>query len=150
MKVFDLTGDPQHDRFGRVGHQGTFNASQADRMADLLRRSWDEVLQRHRVAGYVYDLASTFHVYFETDRQRLAGVSQRNDLQTRDANRLKGMPGALIAEYTRQLRHRGVDIMSSTGGVLSASHTEQDIAQATTAFEGTVLALLEKKLIHTV
>jgi glutamate-1-semialdehyde 2,1-aminomutase len=171
MKVFDFTGEPQHDRFGRVGHQGTFNASpasaaagivtlrrlakgepiaQADRMADLLRRSWDEVLQRHRVAGYVYGPASTFHVYFETDRQRLAGIRQRTDLQTRDADRLKGMPGALIAQYTRQLRYRGVDIMSSTGGVLSASHSEQDITQATTAFEATVVALLEEKLIHPV
>jgi hypothetical protein len=71
-------------------------------------------------------------------------------VQTRDANRLKGMPGALIAHYTRQLRHRGVDIMSSTGGVLSASHTEPDVAQATAAFEATVFALLEGKLIHTV
>jgi len=170
MKVFDFTGEPRHDRFGRVGHQGTFNASpasaaagivtlrrlangepiqQADRMAELLRRSWDEVLQRHNVAGYIYGLASTFHVYFETDRQRLVGISRRNDLPTRDANRLKGMPGALIAQYTRLLRHHGVDIMSSTGGVLSASHTEQDIAQATTAFEATVGALLEEKLIYT-
>jgi glutamate-1-semialdehyde 2,1-aminomutase len=170
MKVFDFTGEPQHDRFGRVGHQGTFNASppsaaagivtlrrlvngepivQADRMADLLRRSWDQVLQQHHVAGYVYGPASTFHVYFETDRQRLAGISQRKDLPTRDANRLKGMPGALIARYQLHLRHRGVDIMSSTGGVLSASHTEQEVAQATTAFDATVVALLEEKLIST-
>ncbi len=171
MKVFDHTGEPRHDRFGRGGHQDTFNASppsaaagivtlrrlangepirQADRLADLLRRSWDDVLQRHGVAGHVYGPASTFHVYFETDRARLAGIKNRKELQTKDGNRLKGMPGTLIAQYTRHLRHRGVDIMSSTGGVLSASHTEQDIAQATTAFEATIVALLEEQLIHTI
>jgi hypothetical protein len=57
------------------------------------------------------------------------------------------MPGALIAQYQRHLRLRGVDIMSSTGGVLSASHTEQDVAQATAAFDATVAALLEEGLV---
>lgn len=168
MKVFDHTGDPRHDRFGRVGHQGTFNATpaaaaagivtlrrlakgepiqKADRMAELLRKSFDEVLERHHVAGYVYGQASTFHVYFETDRERLSGIRQRRDVQTKEANRLKGMPGALVNSYLRNLRHRGLDIMSSTGGVLSASHTEQDIAQATAAFEATVVALVEEKVV---
>jgi hypothetical protein len=37
--------------------------------------------------------------------------------------------------------------MSSTGGVLSSAHTKGDIAQATTAFEATVLALLQEGLV---
>jgi glutamate-1-semialdehyde 2,1-aminomutase len=36
MKVFDFTGDPRHDRFGRVGHQGTFNASPPSAAAGLV------------------------------------------------------------------------------------------------------------------
>jgi len=40
-----------------------------------------------------------------------------------------------------------VDVMSSTGGVLSAAHTERDIDEATTAFERTVLSLLEDRSI---
>jgi hypothetical protein len=39
--------------------------------------------------------------------------------------------------------------MSSTGGVLCAAHTQEDIAHATRAFEQTIAALLEEKLIHT-
>lgn len=169
MKLFDQTGEPTHDRFGRVVHLGTFNAAppsaaagltalrrvaggqpiaQANRMADLLRQSWDEVLERHGVAGYVYGPASTFHVFFETDAGRLADARRRSDLHTSDANRLKGMPGALVTQYQRQLRMRGVDIMSSTGGVLSASHNEADIAEATNAFDGAVRALLDEGLIH--
>jgi len=40
-----------------------------------------------------------------------------------------------------------IDIMSSTGGVLSAAHSERDINEATTAFEQTVLQLLDEGLI---
>ena len=59
------------------------------------------------------------------------------------------MPAALVIQYQRHLRHRGVDIMSSTGGLLSSAHTEQDIEEATAAFEATVVALLEEGLLLT-
>jgi glutamate-1-semialdehyde aminotransferase len=118
-------------------------------MAELLRRSWDDVLERRGIAGYVYGPASTFHVYFETDPARLRRAADRQALHTTDPKRLKGMPGALVTSYQRHLRHRGVDIMSSTGGLLSSAHNEADIAEATTAFEATVLALREEGLVLT-
>lgn len=170
MRLFEFTGDAQHDRFARVLHFGTFNASppsaaagvtvlrriatgepiqRANAMAEQLRCAWEEVLERHAVAGYVYGETSTFHVYFETEPARVAAASTRGDLQTREAKLLKGMPSSLLANYQRQLRHRGVDIMSSTGGVLSSAHTQQDIADATRAFEATVRSLLEEGLILT-
>jgi hypothetical protein len=37
--------------------------------------------------------------------------------------------------------------MSSTGGLLSSAHTEADVADATAAFEATVLALREEGLV---
>ncbi len=168
LKLFDQTGNPRHDRHERVVHQGTFNAAppsaaagivalrriaagepiaQANRLAETLRRSWDDVLERNRIAGYVYGPASTFHVYFETDPARASDKGSRCDLVTHDAKLLKGMPGALIGEYQRHLRFRGVDNMSSTGGVLSSAHTDQDIAHATVAFEETVIALKRQELI---
>ena len=169
MALFDQTGEPQHDRHQRVTHQGTFNAAPlsaaagiavlrqvadgqatetANARAQQLRQSWDEVLERHGIAGYVYGVCSTFHVYFETDAARLAKAASRADLHTRDAERLKGMPFDLIDQYQRLLRFHGVDIMSSTGGVLSAAHTERDIDQATTAFEQTIAGLLDEGLIR--
>ena len=169
MELFDQTGDPQHDRFERVTHLGTFNAAplsaaagiavlkriatgepikKADAMTKKLQAAWEGVLEKHRVAGYVYGPCSTFHVYFETDAGRIEGASSREDLHTTHAGRLKGMPGELIREYQLHLRHHGVDNMSSTGGVLSAAHTEHDIEQATEAFDKTVRALLHKGLIH--
>ena len=170
MKLFDHTGDPKHDRFERVTHLGTFNAAplsaaagvavlrkvaagepidRANAMAQNLRDSWDAVLERHGIAGYVYGPCSTFHVYFETDPDRIRAASSRRDLYTPEARRLKGMPPQLITEYQWQLRHHGVDVLSFTGGMVSAAHTERDIAEATAAFEQTVLALRDRGLVKT-
>jgi glutamate-1-semialdehyde aminotransferase len=118
-------------------------------MAQKLRDDWAAVLERYNVAGYVYGTCSTFHVYFETDPQRIGQASTRQDLYTTEAKRLKGMPGKLITEYQRQLRYHGVDLMSSTGGVLCSAHTQEDIDHATTAFEQTIASLLEQELIYT-
>ena len=168
MALFDQTGDPHHDRFERVVHLGTFNAApltaaagiallkqvatgepiaKANASAENLRASWDDVLDRHSIAGYVYGISSTFHVYFETDLERIRGASSRDDLHTGDGQRLKGMPAELIDEYQRHLRFHGVDIMSSTGGVTSSAHTDRDIEEATEAFEKTVIALREGEQI---
>ena len=163
MELFDVTGDPQHDRFGRVVHQGTFNGAplcaaagvavlkqvatgepiaRANALAAKLRAAWDQVLEEMGVAGYLYGVCSTFHVYFETDRDRVQAATSRAELYTNDADRLKGMPGALVESYQRQLRFHGVDNMSSTGGLLSAAHTDRDIEEATVAFRLTVEGLL--------
>ncbi len=169
MELFDHTGDARHDRFERVTHLGTFNAAplsaaagiavlkrvaageaieKANAITKRLRAAWEEVLEKHGVAGYVYGTCSTFHVYFETDLPRVQAASTRKHLHTTDAKRLKGMPGALIHDYQLNLRHHGVDNMSSTGGVLSAGHTDRDVEDATEAFQKTVAALLEKGLIY--
>ncbi|HUY32665.1 MAG TPA: aspartate aminotransferase family protein [Pirellulales bacterium] len=168
MQLFDHTGDTRHDRHGRVVHLGTFNASppcaaagiaalrriaggqpieRANRLAEQLRAAFNEILERLGIAGYAYGPASTFHVYFETDRGRVRAAGSRDGLHTREARRLKGMPGDLVTQYQRRLRHHGVDLMSSTGGVLSSTHTEADLAHAAEAFELTVKALLEERLV---
>ena len=168
LGLFDQTGDPRHDRFGRVIHLGTFNAAplsaaagiavlkqvatgepieRANRLARKLRAAWDRVLEEHGVAGYVYGPCSTFHVYFETNRQRVREANSRQDLRTSDADRLKAMPLQLVSLYQLLLRHHGVDVMSSTGGVVSSAHTEDDIEDATRAFDETVLGLREAGLV---
>ena len=164
MELFDVTGDARP----RVTHQGTFNGAplsaaagiavlervatgepidQANARAAELRVAWDKVLEHRSIAGYVYGVCSTFHVYFETDRQRVQKAHSRADLHTTEAERLKGMPGKLIEEYQRNLRFYGVDNMSSTGGVLSSAHTVQDVEEATAAFAQTVDSLLAQGLI---
>ncbi|MBM3972140.1 MAG: aminotransferase class III-fold pyridoxal phosphate-dependent enzyme [Planctomycetes bacterium] len=170
MRVFDITGEPHHDRHQRVVHFGTFNASptaaaagiavlhrvadgtaiaQADAAAHRLRSAWDAVLERLGIAGYVYGPASTFHVFFETDLDRVVQTASRRDLHTTEAVRLKGMPGRLITQYQLRMRFGGVDNMSSTGGLTCAAHTSEDIDHATSVFEQTVIALRDEKLILT-
>jgi glutamate-1-semialdehyde 2,1-aminomutase len=168
MSLFDFSGDAVHDRHQRVVHQGTFNGAplsaaagvaylkqiatgeptkSADALAAQLRETFEDVLERHGIAGYVYGISSTFHVFFETDVAAAARASRRSDLHTADPQKLKGMSGELISRYQLHLRHHGVDNMSSTGGVLSSVHTQKDIEEATDAFEKTVVALAGEKLI---
>jgi len=58
------------------------------------------------------------------------------------------MPASLICDYQRQLRLRGIDLMSSTGGVLSAAHANHDVEEATKIFEEAMLALLQAGQIY--
>ena len=168
MSLFDFTGDPVRDRHRRVVHYGTFNASplsaaagiaclrqvatgepisKADALGERLRAGFEEILERRGIAGYVYGIGSTFHVYFETDAAVAAEAGARDELRTNDPRKLKGMPGELICSYQRHLRHYGVDNMSSTGGVVSSAHTDRDLGETTAAFEKTVLALAAEKLV---
>jgi len=165
MRLFDLTADAHHNRHGRVTHFGTFNAAplsaaagiaalkkvqtgkptqRADELAEVLRERWNQVLSRLGVAAYVYGPSSTFHVYFETDKDRAKAARSQADLHTSDPARLKGMPPALVTQYQRLLRHHGVDVLSSTGGVLSAVHTQDDIDEASKAFEIAVKTLRDE------
>ncbi|MBL8849204.1 MAG: aminotransferase class III-fold pyridoxal phosphate-dependent enzyme [Planctomycetaceae bacterium] len=168
MRVFDMTGDPHHDRHQRVVHFGTFNAAPPSAAAGIavlrrvadgtaiaaandaaarLRSAWDDVLERRGIAGYVYGSASTYHVYFETDPGRVREANRRSDLHTTEAGRLKGMSGRLIARYQLRMRSAGVDNMSSTGGVTCAAHSPADVEAATIAFEQTVIALRDEGLV---
>jgi glutamate-1-semialdehyde 2,1-aminomutase len=166
MSLFDYTGDGQHDRFGRVSHQGTFNANplstasgiaslkvaadgsaqaHADRMADLLRRGMEAILEEEGAAAYVYGDSSIFHVYMEGYPG--SGAKSRADLHTTDATTLKSIPGAVVAAFQRNLNIRGVDLLSYTGGVTSSAHTEEDIRQTLVAFRETIRVLLAEQII---
>ena len=90
---------------------------------------------------------SALRPFLRTAAGRVRRASTRADLYTCAADRLKGMPGALIDEYQRHLRFYGVDNMSSTGGVLSAAHSPRDIEEATAAFRKTVVALRDRGLV---
>ena len=86
MRVFDITGDAFHDRFRRIAHQGTYNATpltaaaglaclnivatgeptrRADALAERLRAGLNGVLERRAVRGLAYGESSAFHVFLE-------------------------------------------------------------------------------------
>jgi glutamate-1-semialdehyde 2,1-aminomutase len=166
MRLFDYTGDAEHDRNRRVSHLGTFNANplstaagmaslklvsdgrvqaEADRMAALLRTGMERTLDQLGAAAYVYGDSSTFHVYMEEHPGN--GVNSREALQTLDAARLKGIPGRVVSAFQRNLQIRGVDLMSYTGGVTSSAHTEADIQVTVEAFEDTMRTLLHEQIV---
>ena len=169
MKLFDFTGDVQHDRFGRVSHLGTFNANplstasgiaslqlvadgsaqaHADRIAEQLRRGMNEILEEERAAGYAYGDSSVFHVFMEAYPG--SGAASRADLHTTDATRLKSIPGSVIAAFQRNLNIRGVDLMSYNGGVTSAAHTEEDVRLTLGAFRETIRVMLSEQILASV
>jgi glutamate-1-semialdehyde 2,1-aminomutase len=154
MDVVRITGDARHDRFERVLHYGTYNATpvtaaagvacleiagtgepqrRADALAERLRTGLNEVLERRGVAGYAYGEASTFHVYLE--KAPGSSARDRQALRTLDPLVLKGMPGDLIRELQNGMRARGVDLMSYNGGMLSAAHAEADVDETIAAFD---------------
>ena len=71
--------------------------AQAGRMADLLRRGMEEILEGERAAGYVYGDSSVFHVYLEAypDSGAKSGPSSR---RRRDPERIPaGRPAFALA-----------------------------------------------------
>ena len=151
--------DPSHEHRGfkpAVTHKGTFNGSplvaagavaamkevatgdhqrRADAAAARLRGGIRSILETHQVRGAVYGESSTFHVFFgETDDQGgVAGLAP---------DRIRGLPKPVVDGLRLELRDRGVDLMSYTGGVTSSAHSDEDIDQTLTAYEGAIQALV--------
>ena len=55
------------------------------------------------------------------------------------------MPRELNDALRRALQNRGVDLMSGTGGMVSAVHTPDDIDQTLVAFEGAPKAVRHER-----
>ncbi|MBT5873954.1 MAG: aminotransferase class III-fold pyridoxal phosphate-dependent enzyme [Candidatus Latescibacteria bacterium] len=166
MSLFDFTGDAHHDRYERVHHLGTFNANplaaaagiatlrqvatgepqeHADRLAARLRQGMDDILVDEGAAGYVYGDASTFHVYLEGFSGTHAET--REQMITDDAAKLKGIPGPVVRAFQKSLLTGGIDLLSYTGGVTSAAHTDGDIEKTLPVFRETIKKLLNDQVI---
>src|SRR6266540_1871153 len=89
----------------------------ADALAERLRAGINEIIKRVDISAVAYGESSTFHIYIG---ERPAGVSAGEHLWTDDAARLKGMPQELVDGLRRALQNVGVDLMSGTGGMVSA------------------------------
>jgi glutamate-1-semialdehyde aminotransferase len=55
------------------------------------------------------------------------------------------MSPELVDAVRRALQNRGVDLMSSIGGVLSVAHTSADIDQAVEIFQGALKAVRDER-----
>jgi glutamate-1-semialdehyde 2,1-aminomutase len=167
MRVFDITGDAFHDRFRRVAHQGTYNATpltaaaglaclgivatgeptrRADALAERLRAGLNGVLERRAVRGLAYGESSVFHVFLEAPGAPL-GVARPEDYRWLDAVTLKSMDPGLVRALQNGLRVRGIELMSYNGGMTSAAHEEQDIDETVAAFDDLCGELLARSAL---
>jgi len=164
MSLFEYTGDSRHDRYARVAHQGTFNANpltvaagiatlrladggaqaRADALAAQLREGMNTVLKRRNVSGSVYGDSSVWHFFVHP-----FGAAPDGEHRPTDAATLKSIPPSVVTAFQRNLQIRGVDVLSYTGGVTSAAHTEEDIERTIVAFDQTIEAMVDDKLIGT-
>ncbi len=149
-----FTGDARHDRFERVAHAGTYNANplsaaagvaalsivktgephkKANAAADRLRRGMAEVARRRGLEGQVevFGEASIFN--YDLKVKAAGGTSQRAPERAFHALRLGMLEG-------------GADIPTKHGW-LSAEHTDADIDRMITAFDRTLAAMREERLI---
>jgi glutamate-1-semialdehyde 2,1-aminomutase len=154
MSVIEPSGDKQRDALHRVYHAGTYNGNpltaaaavvtlkhaatgepqrHAEALANQLKAGVNERIKRMGISAVMYGESSAFHVYLGPRPQ---GTPVGESLWTRDAAVLRGMPTELVEGLRLALQMRGVDLMSGTGGVLSAAHTPDDIEEAIVAFAG--------------
>ncbi len=166
MRLFEYTGDAQHDRHARVSHQGTFNANplstaagiatlrlaadgsaqaHADRMADALRRGMEAILEELQAAAFAYGDSSVFHIYMEAHPGTHAG--SREALRAAGAATLKGMAGRVVSAFQKNLQIRGVDLLSYAGGLTSSAHTDADVHETLQAFRETMQVLIDTKIV---
>jgi glutamate-1-semialdehyde 2,1-aminomutase len=142
---------------------------QADEMAAGLREGLDEVLERRGIAGCVYGEASTFHIYIEASDEHPhpdpsasrstssgrgsgqaplpKGEGTRRPRPT-DAATLKSVPGHVVTAVQNGFRVRGVELMSYTGGVTSAAHSQSDVDETVAAFDDLIAELAESGLLR--
>jgi glutamate-1-semialdehyde 2,1-aminomutase len=163
MDVLSFTGDPDHDRLGRVRHGGTFNGNplsgaaalatlrlvatgeptrHASEIASRIRAGLNQIIKRLELSGVAYGEASAFHLHFGP---RPAGTRIGEMLWIDDAPTLKNPPKPILETLRRALQHNGIDLMSGMGGVVSAVHSSADVDQTLAGFERALTTLREER-----
>ncbi|MBE17551.1 MAG: hypothetical protein CMH79_02200 [Nitrospinae bacterium] len=143
-----------------VFHRGTFNANplssasgiaaleifklgevqkKADSSAKKLRQNFSQIFKKYEISGFVYGESSTFHIFL--------GSHKKDDYTNLHARELKSIPPKQVLDFQMSLRSRGVDLMSYTGGVTSSAHSEEDVERTITAFEESIVELVNNDKI---
>jgi glutamate-1-semialdehyde 2,1-aminomutase len=156
MEHISYTGDPEHDRFERVAHMGTYSAhpvaaaagvaalehlrdgSVQDLTADLadrLRAGLDHEMHRRGIRGCAYGRRSCFRVIVGDDDDLPATGDRDEFLRTIQTGRLmEGTRRALRSALHKANLLEGIDFIAGNHGWLSAAHTVADIDETVAAF----------------
>ncbi|MGI9335305.1 MAG: aspartate aminotransferase family protein [Gammaproteobacteria bacterium] len=144
----------------KIEHPGTFNANpvsaaagvaalelvansdaceRANSLGASMRAQLRDVLARERVPWGVYGTFSGFHIYTNPDNHALD--PQTFNCAEYSYTQLKTNRRELLHKLRLAMLVNGVDFSPSPGGLLSAAHTEDDIAATAAAFGEAVRAL---------
>ena len=166
MELFDYKGDAHHDRYERIHHLGTFNANplscaagivtlkkiatgdphvRANEIAEKIRNGMDSILEEESVFGYAYGDTSCIHLYLENSI--LSQKKDRNMLHTNDPEKLKCIPDVIVRNYQKNLHLRGIDLLSYTGGVTSAMHSNEDVEKTLDVFKEVIQEMKKRKIL---
>ncbi|HEY2715055.1 MAG TPA: aminotransferase class III-fold pyridoxal phosphate-dependent enzyme [Solirubrobacterales bacterium] len=118
----------------------------AEDHAVALRAAIQEQIAELGIDGFVYGESSTFHIYL---RSPDSPAAQPATLEGTSDEELLSIPATIVGALQIELRTRGVDLMSYTGGVTSAAHGEAELARAGEAFGGALRSLRDDRLIAT-
>lgn len=159
--------DAEWNRAERVEHPGTFNGNpvsaaagraclsivaegeanaQATRMSVLLAQGMNAVMQKLDARGCVYGAATILHVLLGQEcRLPEDGITWNwPDEDRRWVPHTA--PGPTVA-LKRALINEGVDLMSDGRLLVSAAHTEADVAATVSAFERAVTQMLDEGIV---
>ena len=155
-----FTGDPHKDLYGRIAHQGTFNANplsavagsacleqvatgEPNRLADAaalrLASGMNEVIAKRRVEGCVYGFASMVHVLLGVPA-RLPDDGITYVWQGEDHRRAPRTPDGVATSLRQAMINEGVELMR-TGALVSAVHSDADVDFTIGAFDRAVAAM---------
>lgn len=144
----------------KIGHPGTFNANPVSAAAGIaclgllaetdaadratatavrLRAALNEVLSEAGVPWAVYGTFSGFHLFLNPEGKR---VDPRDfDPYAHSMAELKGGDARLASRLRVALLVHGIDTNGRIGGFTSATHTDDDVAEAAAGFAGAIAML---------
>ena len=149
--------------FEKISHPGTFNANplsaaagataleiiassdaceRANACAATLREQLNAVLTSLQVPWAVYGTFSAFHIF--TNPAQRAVTPATFDPFACPYEELKSTTPQLLHKFMLGMLLHGVHLSGWPGGLVSAVHTDDDVAQTITAFRQTLLALREE------
>jgi glutamate-1-semialdehyde 2,1-aminomutase len=147
----------------RISHQGTHNAhplsaaagiatlaiirdgdacAKASKTAAALRSGMNEVLEEEGVPWAVYGEHSFFHLYSNPGGAPIRPT--QFDAGTLTVESLKGRNEAMLGKLRIAMLVNGVDLKGWRGGIVSAAHTEADLAHTLEAWRKSLRALKEE------
>ncbi|MBW1679512.1 MAG: aminotransferase class III-fold pyridoxal phosphate-dependent enzyme, partial [Deltaproteobacteria bacterium] len=153
MEFLETKGDPTWDRYRKIRHFGTQNASplsaaaglatleiisqgevipKINALAQKLREKLNEVIELHGVRSCVYGFSSIFHTLFNHNCPKRGECDyQRCDY---DYRKIYDRNPLLLQQFWNALINKGIDTMIAHG-TISSAHSEEDLNRTVEAFD---------------